>query len=491
MSTSLFGRVGPEQDRERYLDLVERHFDGGLTAEESRELGALVAASGERAREFARRTLFHNQIRAVLRYEQETRGEDPSSIAPVPHGALVTKAIAKARGMPFRWLAAATVAVATLALVIVGLWGTGRVPAPQDEPALAERIDRLPPVATLAAAFNAVWSDPNVAYMLRQGDMPAGMLMLVSGRVEFLFAAGATAVIEGPATFEPVSRDTLRVAAGSVRCRCPAPGTELRVETPSGTIVDLGTEFAVTVEPDVRTRVAVIEGQVRVDGREASRLMSAGDAVSIDREGRSSNDIGFLKDVATRVTLSPVEPQAFAGCRNILVDPSFEAEAAGHESGRHEPSTLGDFHLGRWRGSLGYVERVAAPTASGSRAVQISARGSRFWPLIAQPVATGDIAGQPVMAAVWVAQRPEDPLTGNQCVILKLVFLDTAGRAFAHAERYFLRAGSRVGEFVEGEIAALAPAGTATIQCQVLLNACGKETGSIVTDDVSLLIGPP
>lgn len=84
MSTSLFGRIGPEQDRERYLDLAEWHFDGGLTAEESRELGALVAASGERAREFARRPLFHNQIRAVLRYEQEARDENPSSIAPLP-----------------------------------------------------------------------------------------------------------------------------------------------------------------------------------------------------------------------------------------------------------------------------------------------------------------------------------------------------------------------------------------------------------------------
>ena len=68
MSTSLFGRVGPKQDRERYLDLAERHFDGHLTAEESRELGALLAASADRAREFARRALFHDQIRALLRY---------------------------------------------------------------------------------------------------------------------------------------------------------------------------------------------------------------------------------------------------------------------------------------------------------------------------------------------------------------------------------------------------------------------------------------
>lgn len=487
MSTSLFGRVVPEQDRERYLDLAERHFDGRLTAEESQELGALVAASADRAREFSRRAMFHDQIRALLRYEQETRGQDSASVAALPYEAVV----GNARGASSRWLAAATAAVASLSLAIVGLWGVVRPPNTEDEPVLAARIDRLPPVATLAAAFDAVWSDPNVAFVLRQGDMPAGMLTLVSGRVEFLFAAGATAVIEGPATFEPVSRDTLRVAAGSVRCRCPELGTELRVETPSGTIVDLGTEFAVTVEPDIRTRVAVIEGQVRVDGRESSRLMSAGDAVSIDRKGRSSDDIGFLKDVATRVTLTPVEPSVFAGCRNVLVDPSFEMETAGHESGRHEPSTLGDFHLGRWRGSLGHVEQVAAPVASGSRGVQISARGSRFWPLIAQPVATGDIAGQPVMAAVRVAQKQDDPLTGNQCAIVKLVFVDAAGRAFAQAERYFLRAGSRVGEFVEGEIAALAPVGTATVQCQILLNACGVATGSVVADDATLLVGRP
>lgn len=487
MSVSLFGRVGPEQDRERYLDLAERHFDGRLTAEESRELGALVAASADRAREFARRALFHDQIRSLLRYEQEARGEDPASVAALPHESL----IAKARGMPSRWLAAAAAVFAVLILAIVGPRGGVRSPSTQDEPVLAARIDCPAPVATLAAAFDAVWSDPNTAFVLRQGDIPAGMLTLVSGRVEFLFAAGATAVIEGPATFEPVSRDTLRVAAGSVRCRCPELGTELRVETPSGTIVDLGTEFAVSVEPGVRTRVAVIEGQVRVDGREASRLISAGDAVSIDREGRSSDDIGFLEDGATQVTLTPIDPSVFAGCRNALLDPSFEAHGTDHPSSGGEPSTLGDFRLGPWRGSLGHVEQVAAPVASGSRAVQISARGSRFWPLVGQSMAAGDIAGRPLMASVKLRQRQDDLLTGSQCAIVKLVFFDASGREFAHAERYFLRAGSRAGDFVEAWIAALAPAGAATIQCQVLLNACGEATGSIIVDDVSLLIGPP
>jgi hypothetical protein len=345
-------------------------------------------------------------------------------------------------------------------------------------------------VAVLAASFDAVWSDPNIAFELRQGDIFPRVLTLVSGRVEFVFASGATAVIEGPATFEPLSHNTLRVTAGSVRCRCPRPGTELRVETPSGTIVDLGTEFAVRVEPDIHTQVAVIEGEVRIDGRGASRLMSAGEAVSIDRAGNTSQDIGFLKDIADQVTITTVDPRIFANCRNSLVDPSFEKENDEHSSVGPNDPRMGTFHLGPWRGSLGHVDWISAPVASGRNAMRISARGTRFWPLVAQALTTGDIGGRPVMAAVKACQSQDDLLAGHQCAILKLIFVDAQGRQFASAERYFLRAGTGTRGFVEADIAALAPARTVAVQCQVLLNACGIPTGSLIVDDAVLKIGP-
>jgi hypothetical protein len=466
--------------RDRYLDLADRHFDGELTAAESRELGQVLAGNAQCAREFARRAMFHNQLRALLRLEEQEEARDRADV-----GGQRVAATAWWR------LAAVAAACVLLGLAIVELASF------RSSSGTSDRGNRLavavaqPPVAKLAAAFDAVWSDPNVAFALRQGDMPPGMLVLRSGRVELLFAAGATAIIEGPATFEPVSGDTLRVQAGSVRCRCPRPGTELRVETPSGTIVDLGTEFAVSVEPDVRTRVAVIEGQVRVDGRESSQLMSAGEAVSIDRTGKSSLDIGFLKDVATKVTLSPVDPSIFATCDNALVDPSFEIQNGDAAEGRPDLFLLGEFRLGAWQGSLGHVEQVAAPAASGSRAVRIAARGNRFWPLVAQHVETGDIAGRAVMAAVRVCQSPEDPLAGHQSAILKLMFVDERGTQFASAERYFLRSGSPLGAFVDASIAALAPAGTVAVQYQFLLNARGQPSGSVVVDDAVLKIGPP
>jgi hypothetical protein len=56
------------------------------------------------------------------------------------------------------------------------------------------------------------------------------------------------------------------------------------------------------------------------------------------------------------------------------------------------------------------------------------------------------------------------------------------------AERHFLRAGSAVDQFVEGRIAAEAPAGTMAVMWQVLLNASGLPTGSIVVDAATLAI---
>jgi hypothetical protein len=96
-----------------------------------------------------------------------------------------------------------------------------------------------------------------------------------------------------------------------------------------------------------------------------------------------------------------------------------------------------------------------------------------------------------VMAAVKMAQTPSDPLTGHQCAIVKLMFVDDSGREFAKAERHCLRTGSPADRFIETGIAAVAPAGTVAVRYQVLLNAYGLPTGSIVADDAALVVVAP
>jgi hypothetical protein len=153
---------------------------------------------------------------------------------------------------------------ASVLVVALGLMWT-RSPAPSGEPAArataaqpTQSPEKPATFATLSAAFEPVWADTNDGLMLRRGSLPSGPLELLEGRIELLFESGGTAVIEGPAVFEPIAGDAIRLSTGSIRCRCPEPGTELRVETPVVTVTDLGTEFAVSVEAGARTRVGVI-----------------------------------------------------------------------------------------------------------------------------------------------------------------------------------------------------------------------------------------
>lgn len=347
--------------------------------------------------------------------------------------------------------------------------------------------------AVLDAAVDAVWSEPNIDLVLRRGLLPEGPLRLVAGEIEMLFASGGRAMIEGPAVFEPIADDALRLISGSIRCRCPRPGTELRVETSTGTVIDLGTEFAVTVADDDRMRVAVLEGKVQLDLANSSTLMREGEAVSVDPSGRVEADAVFFHGLDRYTTLTRFNAAMAAASVNLLADPSFESLPDGTQVEGDFPQKSagrprGEFRLGPWLGSRGYAESVAGPVASGSRAVRIAANSTPFWPIVFQEVPSGDIAGRLAMASVKVAQTASDPLTGRQCAIVKLVFVNHAGREFAKAERHFLREGSPVDRFVEAGIAAIAPPGTAAVRCQVLLNACGLPTGSIVADDAVLVV---
>lgn len=391
------------------------------------------------------------------------------------------------RSALLRWLGAASVLLA-MAGVAAAWFGRPVLNGP-------DVVSSDTSCAVLVAVFDAVWSDPSVDPELRRGHLPAGPVRLISGEIEMLFASGGTAIITGPAVFEAVAADCLRLASGSVRCRCPRPGTELRVETPTGTVIDLGTEFAVSVRPGEGMRVGVIEGRVQLNVADSSRLVHAGEAVSVDAAGQATEDNGFLKDCVSQTTLVRFDPDAVDHGTNLLADPSFESDAdapppsrSPSNADRSARSMGGDVQIGSWLGSRGYVERVSAPSATGTGAVRLRSNGRLSWPLVLQHIATGDISGQTVMATVKATQLSSDRLTGHQCAIVKIVFVNRDGREFAKAERHFLRAGSVTDRFVDAGIAAVAPPGTVAVGFQVLLNAWGLPGGSLVADDAALVV---
>jgi hypothetical protein len=121
-------------------------------------------------------------------------------------------------------------------------------------------------------------------------------------------------------------------------------------------------------------------------------------------------------------------------------------------------------------------------------AVQSHSRGSVYWPLVAQEVVTGDIGGQLVVFEAVAAQPANDPLSGRQCAIVKIEFIDSKRRIIGDAQRHFLRAGTPVNRYVPGMIAAEAPTDTVAVRAFVLLNAFGGKTGSIIVERASLVV---
>lgn len=468
-------------------DLIDRYFDCDLIGEDRAILEDALRSSPQARQFFWQKAETHAALR---KWGREHWGRVAAAQPARGHFNAMPKAISR------RWTTAVTLVgvslvVAVMGLVVVPRFGFDRVRG-KNEPLPAPNAIEPPFVAVLNASVEPVWGDSNVDLMLRRGSLPSGPIELLSGSVELLFGSGGIAVIEGPAVFEPTASDSLQVTQGSVRCRCAQPGSELRVETPKGTVTDLGTEFAMSIRPDMPLRIGVIEGRVRLDLATSTQLMAAGEAVSVDGAGHATDDIGFFKDFKTRASLTPFDEVAFADGIDQLVDPSFESTSDGENASgvpsRQPRVAKSLLKIGPWSGTPGHVESVEHPVATGERSVCISARGNPFWPLVVQRCATGDISGKTVMASVKASHIAGDLLSGAQRAIVKIAFVDDKGMEFGRAERHFLKDGGPNDRFVEGRISAIAPPGTRAVNYTVLLNSCGLPTGSIAIDDAKLVV---
>ncbi len=198
----------------------------------------------------------------------------------------------------------------------------GEVTPPQ--PALVGRI---------TGTADCRWADTDDA---RLGPaVPLGRkFALASGLLEIAYDSGAKVILQGPCTYEVESlrggflslgKLTARVESGEWRVESgkseirnpkseisnpllPLPSPLFSVRTPTAVVTDLGTEFGVEVDEQGRTESQVFVGRVRLEvveqpgGRNAERVLHAGQAVRVDRSGvvaapANSSDVRFVREL--------------------------------------------------------------------------------------------------------------------------------------------------------------------------------------------------
>ncbi len=206
-------------------------------------------------------------------------------------------------------------------------------------------------VGRITGMVDVRWSDNQTA-TVHGANVPLGRkYALSSGLMEITYDTGAKVVLQGPVTYEVDSRvggflsvgklvarvekrevDKLAIGQRPLDSKSQIPNSTplFTIKTPTATVTDLGTEFAVEVKPDRATVVHVIRGvveatrDVRTGGQPVRERLVAGEAI---RFAAITDPPDRMHSRSARVVLSPDIKAALlqaqeARASQILVTPT-------------------------------------------------------------------------------------------------------------------------------------------------------------------------
>jgi len=177
-------------------------------------------------------------------------------------------------------------------------------------------------VAWLVNAQNCRWAGTEA----RPGrEMRAGkFLRLERGLAEIEFDQGARVILQGPAGLELLSGSKVRLAHGTLTARVPAGARGFTVVSPGGRVVDLGTEFGLTVDEAGATTVRVFTGEVEAFPTVGGGPRDRGVTIHRDQTARidgGSVALNSSEQEKDRVTyVRSIESPAVLAARSLQLD---------------------------------------------------------------------------------------------------------------------------------------------------------------------------
>lgn len=220
-------------------DLFDDYVQGTITPENMAALEKLLAADADARRQFLRYCQLHTDLHLNARARRAWTETVKSS--------LMTSRQPSFGTWPSLAVMAGTAAVALFAL---WLWHRnpvgGHVAGPED-------------IAWLVNAQDCEWADRQPV----EGGLKPGVTLAINrGLAEIRFRSGATVILSGPCRLELAHANGAKLLQGKVAARVPESAVGFELQTPYGKVIDLGTEFGVSVGDSGDADVFVYEGQV-------------------------------------------------------------------------------------------------------------------------------------------------------------------------------------------------------------------------------------
>jgi len=228
-----------DQQREQLVGWLEQLIDGRLAPDDMAELEKMLMEDEEARELYLDLTRQHAQLHL-----------DRVRVQSVADGALPEPAVPERRGRSSGlWK---VVVVAGAACLLMAVWVNRPV------------VPSVAALATLTSAEDASWGPSTLATTVGS-SLGKGRLYLQRGLATVRFESGAEVTLQGPAELE--IRDVLlgTLHAGTAVVHVPDSAYGFTLDTPTASVIDYGTMFAVTVDTDRKTStVDVLEGEVEV-----------------------------------------------------------------------------------------------------------------------------------------------------------------------------------------------------------------------------------
>ncbi len=202
----------------------------------------------------------------------------------------------------------------------------------------------------LKSSEQADWRGASLMVGERLGSR---MMQLKNGKIELAFPTSTAVVIQAPAFFQVVADDTLVVAQGAVTVTHSGTPGSFSLETPTGTLRDLGTKFGVSIgssnsESFVLTHV--FDGQVAFENSSVEEEVIFGDGDYVEIRGVGENRPVTLLSDDPNAYLIPLTPPGDSGPaerRNLALHKPVESSGfwSNHKTELFPPSNVNDGRL--------------------------------------------------------------------------------------------------------------------------------------------------
>jgi ferric-dicitrate binding protein FerR (iron transport regulator) len=158
-------------------------------------------------------------------------------------------------------------------------------------------------VATMTGLGAVRWAQPTQGARLLSRWAIGDRLQLEDGAIELTFDAGAQVTIFGPADFEITSPTSIRCQRGRVTTLVGDRGKGFVIETPRAKVVDLGTQFGLSISDSGETEVVVFQGSVDMSyasptgaANAPPRRLNQGEALLLNNEGEFQRVMSVLRN---------------------------------------------------------------------------------------------------------------------------------------------------------------------------------------------------